>query len=67
MIAVRMSDAISASIVATPDYFERYPIPLHPRELLEHRCIRRRFASGQVYRWEFEKDAEETCLTSMVR
>ena len=62
MIAVRMSDAISASIVATPDYFERYPIPLHPRELLEHRCIRRRFASGQVYRWEFEKDAEEIVL-----
>lgn len=62
MIAVRMSDAISASIVATPDYFERYPVPLHPRELLEHRCIRRRFASGQVYRWEFEKDAEEIVL-----
>ncbi|MEP7452689.1 LysR family transcriptional regulator [Phyllobacterium sp. SB3] len=62
MIAVRMSDSISASVVATPDYFKRYPVPLHPRDLLDHRCIRRRFASGQVYRWEFEKGAEEIVL-----
>ncbi|MCP5804485.1 LysR substrate-binding domain-containing protein, partial [Klebsiella pneumoniae] len=25
-------------------------------------CIRRRFASGQVYRWEFEKDGEEIVI-----
>lgn len=62
MIAVRMSDTISGSVVATPEYFKRNPVPLHPRDLLNHRCIRRRFASGQVYRWEFERGVEEIVL-----
>ncbi|MGH6859701.1 MAG: LysR family transcriptional regulator [Phyllobacterium sp.] len=62
MIAVRMSGAIAASIVASPDYFEDRPVPCHPRDLAGHRCIRRRFSSGQIYRWEFEKDGEEIVL-----
>ncbi|SDO58826.1 LysR family transcriptional regulator [Phyllobacterium sp. OV277] len=62
MIAVRMSDPIKASIVASPDYFEKCPIPLHPHDLANHQCIRRRFASGQIYRWEFEKDGEEIVM-----
>jgi DNA-binding transcriptional LysR family regulator len=62
MIAVRMSDQIRANIVAAPDYFDRYPIPLHPHDLAGHLCIRRRFASGRVYRWEFEKDGEEIVM-----
>jgi DNA-binding transcriptional LysR family regulator len=62
MIAVRMSDAISASVVAAPDYFRSHPVPMHPRDLLDHHCIRRRFASGQIYRWEFEKGNEEIVL-----
>jgi DNA-binding transcriptional LysR family regulator len=62
MIAVRMSDPITASIVASPDYFRKHPIPQHPHDLANHLCIRRRFASGQVYRWEFEKDGEEIVM-----
>jgi DNA-binding transcriptional LysR family regulator len=62
MIAVPMSRPIRASIVAAPAYFEKYPVPLHPRDLAEHLCIRRRFSSGQIYRWEFEKDGEEIVL-----
>ncbi|MCO4317254.1 LysR family transcriptional regulator [Phyllobacterium sp. 21LDTY02-6] len=62
MIAVRMSPPIRASIIASPEYLEGKAMPLHPRQLLEHPCIRRRFASGQIYRWEFEKDDEELVL-----
>lgn len=62
MIAVRMSGPIRATVVAAPAYFERHPIPQHPRELLAHRCIRRRFSSGQIYRWEFEKDGKEIVI-----
>ena len=29
------------------------------RDLVGHRCIRFRFSSGVLYRWEFEKDGEE--------
>ncbi|TCU20030.1 LysR family transcriptional regulator [Rhizobium sullae] len=62
MIAVRMSAPIRASIVASPSYFAQRTVPVHPRQLVDHACIRRRFASGQIYRWEFEKDGEELVL-----
>ncbi|TXR50186.1 LysR family transcriptional regulator [Phyllobacterium endophyticum] len=62
MIAVPMSSPIRASIVAAPAYLEKHGVPRHPRDLLDHLCIRRRFASGQVYRWEFEKDGEAIVL-----
>jgi DNA-binding transcriptional LysR family regulator len=62
MIAVPMSSPIRASIVAAPAYLEKHGVPSHPRHLLDHLCIRRRFASGQVYRWEFEKDGEAIVL-----
>ncbi|MCV3768365.1 LysR family transcriptional regulator [Rhizobium sp. TRM95796] len=58
MIAVRASPLWRASVVAAPSYFEDRPLPRHPRDLLDHRCIRRRFSSGSIYRWEFEKDGK---------
>jgi DNA-binding transcriptional LysR family regulator len=33
-------------------------VPLHPRDLLHHRCLRFRFSSGVLYHWEFEKEGE---------
>lgn len=56
MIAVRASDPRRGVIVGAPDYFARHPKPRHPRDLKDHNCIRRRFASGRLYRWELEKD-----------
>lgn len=58
MIAVRASAPWRASVVAAPSYFQDRPLPRHPRDLLDHRCIRRRFSSGSIYRWEFEKDGK---------
>lgn len=56
MIAVRASGPRRGVIVGAPDYFARHPKPWHPRDLKDHNCIRRRFASGRLYRWELEKD-----------
>ncbi|MCM2449596.1 LysR family transcriptional regulator [Agrobacterium vitis] len=56
MVAVRASDPIRGTIVGSPNYFDRYTLPRHPHDLMEHRCIRRRFSSGRIYRWELEKD-----------
>ncbi|KAA3514736.1 LysR family transcriptional regulator [Agrobacterium vitis] len=56
MVAVKASDPIRGTIVGSPNYFDRYPLPRHPHDLMEHRCIRRRFSSGRIYRWELEKD-----------
>lgn len=43
---------------ASPAYLERCGRPRHPRDLLEHACLRLRFASGPLVPWEFERDGE---------
>lgn len=63
MIAVRISSDLRTVIAASPSYFERYPKPLHPRDLVHHRCIKRRFTNGSIYRWEFEKDGRELIVS----
>jgi DNA-binding transcriptional LysR family regulator len=62
MIAVRFGPLLRAAIVGAPSYFEGRSIPRHPRDLAGHRCIRRRFSSGGLYNWEFEKDGEELTM-----
>ncbi|WP_112944813.1 MULTISPECIES: LysR family transcriptional regulator [unclassified Rhizobium] len=59
MIAVRASPNLTTVIAGSPDYFKRHPKPLHPSDLVDHRCIKRRFTNGTIYRWEFEKDGRE--------
>lgn len=56
MIAVKASGPWRGVIVGSPGYFAVHPKPHHPRDLVDHRCIRRRFSSGRLYRWELEKD-----------
>ncbi|MCZ2495625.1 LysR family transcriptional regulator [Xylophilus sp. Kf1] len=46
------------AVAASPDYLRRAGRPEHPRDLLEHACIRGKFASGTVYAWEFEREGE---------
>ncbi|MFT4013663.1 MAG: LysR substrate-binding domain-containing protein [Paracoccus sp. (in: a-proteobacteria)] len=55
MIAVRASRPCRALVVAAPDYFARHPPPREPGDLDAHDCIRRRFDSGHLYRWEFQR------------
>jgi DNA-binding transcriptional LysR family regulator len=43
---------------AAPDYLARRGIPEHPRDLLQHACMRGRFLSGAIYPWEFERDGQ---------
>ena len=43
---------------ASPAYLERRGRPGHPRDLLEHACLRGRFASGTMTAWEFEREGE---------
>ncbi|KAA0699368.1 LysR family transcriptional regulator [Neorhizobium sp. P12A] len=60
MVALKIGPAIDAHIIASPDYLSRYGVPRHPRDLLNHNCIGfRHSSSGQIERWEFEKDGEK--------
>ena len=43
---------------AASSYLDRHGRPQHPRELLEHACLRGRFSSGAMSPWEFERDGE---------
>ena len=43
---------------ASPAYLDRRGRPEHPRDLLDHACMRGRFASGAMPVWEFERDGE---------
>jgi len=43
---------------ASPAYLDRRGRPDHPRDLLDHACMRGRFASGAMTVWEFERDGE---------
>jgi DNA-binding transcriptional LysR family regulator len=63
MIAVKVGPELESAVVASPEYFQRYGRPQHPRDLAQHRCIRRRFSNGTLYRWEFEKDGEELTVS----
>ncbi|WP_320199325.1 LysR family transcriptional regulator [Agrobacterium sp. rho-13.3] len=60
MIAVPIGPAFQRSaLAASPAYLKTHGIPAHPRDLLNHDCIRLRFSSGAVVDWEFEKDGED--------
>ncbi|MER8596197.1 LysR family transcriptional regulator [Mesorhizobium sp. M1182] len=59
MIAVRIGPDLRGAVVGAPAYFETMPKPIHPHDLAGHRCIRFRFSSGILYRWEFEQNGEE--------
>ncbi|WP_288191720.1 LysR family transcriptional regulator [uncultured Phyllobacterium sp.] len=59
MIAVPIGPRTQRFIcVATPAYLEKHGEPQHPKDLLQHACIRHRFASGAMAPWEFERNGE---------
>jgi DNA-binding transcriptional LysR family regulator len=58
MVAQRLSAEIRWLVVAAPAYLERHGTPLHPNDLLTHRCVRIRIGDESVYRWEFERGGD---------
>ncbi|WP_176054398.1 LysR family transcriptional regulator [Paraburkholderia caribensis] len=43
---------------ATPEYLDAHGRPEHPRDLLDHACLRGQFAGGAMPTWDFERDGE---------
>ncbi len=57
MIALPLGGPVAVSIVGSPDYFKRHPVPRHPSDLINHNCVRFRFSgSGAIHKWELEVD-----------
>lgn len=56
MIAVPIGPSLRMAVVASPDYFERHPVPRSPNDLTAHLCINQRMpTSGGLYVWDFER------------
>jgi DNA-binding transcriptional LysR family regulator len=59
MIAVPIGPRVQRfATAASPAYLDRRGRPQHPRDLLNHDCLRGRFASGAMAPWEFERAGE---------
>ncbi len=43
---------------ASPAYLASRGMPAHPRDLLQHACLRGRFASGAMPSWDFQRGEE---------
>jgi len=54
MVAIKLLGPVNYMIVASPDYWQKYGRPQHPKDLLNHNCIRVRVGDGLYDRWEFE-------------
>jgi len=60
MIAVPIGPRVQRfAAAAAPAYLDRRGRPAHPRDLMQHACLRGRFSSGALIGpWEFERDGE---------
>ncbi len=59
MISVPIGPRIQRfALAAAPAYLDRCGRPEHPRDLLNHACLRGRFSSGAMPAWDFERDGE---------
>ncbi|MCF7644565.1 LysR family transcriptional regulator [Bacillus subtilis] len=63
MIAVPLGGALRCPVVASPAYLEQYGTPQHPQDLIAHRCILKRYSSGGLHQWEFEKQGRRLDVT----
>ena len=62
MVAVPMGGEQRMVVVASPQYLQMHAAPRVPDDLMAHRCVRWRFSSGTIYRWEFARHGEPMTL-----
>ena len=68
MVAVRMTDRLQSAYFASPTYLETHGRPKHPRELMQHRCIRYRLpTAGKVRDWWFNENGQSTQIDPPAR
>ncbi|BAN48390.1 LysR family transcriptional regulator [Metapseudomonas resinovorans] len=55
MVSLPLGPYMRSVVVGSPEFFARHPRPQKPQDLQGLPCIRHRFPSGSLYRWEFER------------
>ena len=59
MVSLPIGPNLRSVVVGSPAFFQRHPAPQKPEDLHALPCIRHRFPSGSMYRWEFERGGIE--------
>jgi len=59
MVSLPIGPNLRSVVVGSPAFFQRHPAPQKPEDLHDLPCIRHRFPSGSMYRWEFERGGIE--------
>ncbi|WP_437964169.1 LysR substrate-binding domain-containing protein [Sorangium sp. So ce260] len=62
MVAVRLTGDFRWLVLGAPAYFAAHGRPEAPEDLLAHTCIRHRFESSAVYRWEFVREGRDVAV-----
>ncbi|QJC80491.1 LysR family transcriptional regulator [Pseudomonas umsongensis] len=57
MVSLPIGSHMRSVVVGSAEFFRRHPVPQKPEDLHGLPCIRHRFPSGAMYRWEFERGA----------
>ncbi|WFU00482.1 LysR family transcriptional regulator [Rhizobium sp. CB3171] len=64
MIAVPIGPREQCYVTAaSPAYLAANGTPQHPRDILDHRCIRHRFLGSSAFPWEFERKDERIVIS----
>lgn len=59
MVAVKLSGPLTPCFSAAPTYLATHGRPLHPRDLLQHRCVRYKFVTAnRIWDWQFLEDGQ---------
>ncbi|MEB2626343.1 LysR family transcriptional regulator [Pseudomonas sp. YuFO8] len=55
MVSLPIGSTLRSGVVGSAEFFRKHPVPQKPEDLHGLPCIRHRFPSGTLYRWEFER------------
>lgn len=59
MIAIKLYGPIKFVIAGSPKYFKKHGRPTHPKDLLNHACLRMKLGNYLYDNWEFEDKNKE--------
>lgn len=62
MVGARLSPDLRWVVVGAPSYLDARGRPQHPRELLQHECIRMRIGTNRIYQWELGAGSDQVVL-----
>ena len=59
MVAVRLTGPLTPCYSAAPSYLAAFGRPRHPRDLLNHKCVRYKFVTAKrIWDWQFIEDGQ---------